>query len=281
MEPVLELFLEQLKGIRLNQPHTPFISNLTGAWITSAEATDPQYWARHLRETVRFSSGLQELLKGFDGVLLEVGPGDHLAAFARQHLESRTAQRVFASLRRPQAGDSDVAFLLTTLGKLWLAGVQIDWRAYDAGQPRRRVPLPTYSFERQRFWVEARNDSQAGAQSVESATTQLTVLAQPRPRLRNMYVAPASDVEQVLAAIWQELLGIEQAGIHDDFFSLGGHSLLATQLISEVRERFELDLPLHKFFEAPTIAGLAIVIEEMLREKVESLTDSEVESLLQ
>ena len=78
----------------------------------------------------------------------------------------------------------------------------------------------------------------------------------------------------------RELLGIDHIGIHDDFFNLGGHSLLATQLVSELREVFEVDLPLHKFFEAATVAGLAVTVEEMLVEKVKGLTDEEVDNFL-
>ena len=132
----------------------PYVSNVTGGWVTEAEATNPTYWARHLRETVRFQEGLRHLLNGFDGVLLEVGPGNTLTTLAAQHRESSAARAVLPSLRHPNASHSDEAFLLTTLGKLWLAGAQIDWSGFYAGEQRRRVPLPTYPFERQRYWIE-------------------------------------------------------------------------------------------------------------------------------
>jgi phthiocerol/phenolphthiocerol synthesis type-I polyketide synthase E len=280
MEPALEPFKEHLRRVRLSPPKVPYLSNLTGRWITPAEATDPDYWAEHMRQSVRFSEGLQELLRGFEGALVEVGPGETLTTLARQHLPHDAATSVFASLRRPEANGSDVAFLLNTAGRLWLAGVSLDLRGFHAGLQRRRLPLPTYPFERRRYWIEAQQESTAASQPRQPEEDGFSVASFPRPQLDNDYVAPTSEVEQVVAGIWRGLLGIDRIGIHDDFFSLGGHSLLATQLVSEVREVFEVELPLHKFFEAATVAGLVAAIEEMLVEKVKGLTDEEVQNLL-
>jgi hypothetical protein len=88
----------------------------------------------------------------------------------------------------------------------------------------------------------------------------------PRPDLEHFrpetkFVAPHTPVEKVLAKIWNELLGLERVGVHDNFFELGGHSLLATQVMSRARESFEMELPLPRFFETPTIAGLTELIE--------------------
>ncbi len=103
----------------------------------------------------------------------------------------------------------------------------------------------------------------------------------PRPELTNIYIAPSSRVEQTIADIWQELLGIETIGIYDNFFELGGHSLLATQIIGRLRETFRFNLPLRALFETPTIRELAIVIEAGLVEEIEKLSDEEAERLLQ
>jgi acyl transferase domain-containing protein len=256
------------------------VSNVTGAWVTEAEATNPIYWARHLRETVRFKEGLCHLLNGFDGVLLEVGPGNTLATLAAQHREINSARLVLHSLRHPNASHSDEAFLLTALGKLWLAGARIDWSGFHAGEQRRRVPLPTYPFERQRYWIEPQIQTLDPGAIEEPEKAALSMATHPRPNLGTDYVAPRNEVEQGLAQIWQELLGTDQVGVYDDFFSLGGHSLLATQLLSQLREAFEVDLPLYKLFETPTIAGLALAIEEALIEKVEGLTDEDARNCL-
>ena len=272
MEPALEAFKQHLRRVKLRPPEVPFISNLTGRWITPIEATEPDYWTNHLRHTVRFSEGLQELLRRFEAALVEVGPGDTLTALAKQHLARDAATPVFASLPRPETSGSDVSFILNTAGRLWLAGVRLDWRGFHAGWQRRHLPLPTYPFERQRYWIEAQQE--------QPELNGFSVPSLPRPQLDKEYVAPTNEVEEIVAGIWRDLLGIDRIGVDDDFFNLGGHSLLATQLVSEVREVFEVDLPLHKFFEAATVAGLALTIEEMLVEKVKGLTDEEVEDLL-
>ena len=153
MKPILHAFTEEVRKIKLNPPAIPYLSNVSGDWITEAEATDVNYWAKHLRESVRYSEGLSKLLESFNGVLLEIGPGRSLSAIAKQH--SRIGQNIFSTTRHPQERHSDGAFLLGTLGRLWLAGVRPNWSAFYLNERRHRLPLPTYPFEGRRYWVEA------------------------------------------------------------------------------------------------------------------------------
>ena len=151
MEPIAARLRELVAGFELKPPRIPYISNVTGTWIRPEEATDPDYWVRHLCGRVLFGDGLGRLLE-IDSALLEVGPGQSLTAFAKQHpagAGGRAAQ-TFSTLRSAYNPQPDRAFLLGTLGRLWMAGVPVDWAATHAGR-RRRVPLPTYPFERQRF----------------------------------------------------------------------------------------------------------------------------------
>ncbi|MGB6123309.1 MAG: phosphopantetheine-binding protein, partial [Bacteroidota bacterium] len=121
----------------------------------------------------------------------------------------------------------------------------------------------------------------------------LPVPERSRDGLENVYVVPRNDAEQRLAELSAKLLGVEKVGAHDDFFELGGHSLLATQLISRVRQEFDVEIPLRAIFAAPTVAGLAEKIEAMKKESqgsleaiseklksIENLSQSEVEALL-
>ena len=155
MEPMLSAFRERVSTVERHAPKIPYISNLTGTWVTENEAVDAGYWVRHLRETVRFSEGLSELVKEGPRVLLEVGPGQTLCGLARRHSESGPERVVVASARHARESVPDEQVLVGALGRLWLAGMEVDWTALHAGERRRRVLLPTYPFERQRYWVEA------------------------------------------------------------------------------------------------------------------------------
>ena len=154
MDPVLPAFIETVKGVRLEPPTIPYVSNVTGTWIRPEEATDPTYYARQLRGTVLFARGVAELLAEPQRLLLEVGPGNTLSTLARQHPDRRPAQVVVSSIRHPKEERDDQACLVEALGRLWLAGAAVDWRGFWADERRRRVPLPTYPFERERYWVD-------------------------------------------------------------------------------------------------------------------------------
>lgn len=152
MEPVLVPFAEQVARLRLSAPEIPFVSNLTGTWIRPEEATDAGYWAKHLRATVRFADGLRTLTEDAQRCLLEVGPGRTLTGFARQQGGPRPS--ALRTLRQGEETHDDLPFLLGALGQVWLAGGQVDPAALWQGQTRRRVGLPSYPFERQRFWIQ-------------------------------------------------------------------------------------------------------------------------------
>jgi len=157
MDPVLDRFADLVATVELQAPQIAYVSNVTGRFITDAEATDPQYWSRQLRCPVRFVQGLEVLLEDPEQVLLEVGPGYNLTAFARRHQAKKTSQLVVSSLRHPQEVQPDTEFLLNTVGQLWAKGVEIDWPGFHAGEKRLRLHLPTYPFEKKRYWVDAPN----------------------------------------------------------------------------------------------------------------------------
>ncbi|HWF02185.1 MAG TPA: SDR family NAD(P)-dependent oxidoreductase, partial [Candidatus Angelobacter sp.] len=154
MDPILEQFRKICQKVQFHAPQIPYLSNLFGTWITEDQATNPDYWVRHLRETVRFADGIRELVKDPDRVLLEVGPGRTLGTLARWNPYRATGQVVLNSVRHPDDSFNDEAFLLTTLGKLWLAGVAVDWSGFYKQEERKRVPLPVYPYETQRYWIE-------------------------------------------------------------------------------------------------------------------------------
>ena len=157
LEPLAAPLTELVGTFTLHPPRIPYLSNVTGTWIRPEEATSPDYWARHMVQAVRFSEAVSELLRQPQRVLLEVGPGQTLCSLVLQHPETDLAAGpvVLASMRHSYEREGDLSFLLNAVGKLWLAHGRVDWRAFHAGETRHRVLLPTYPFERQRYWVEA------------------------------------------------------------------------------------------------------------------------------
>jgi acyl transferase domain-containing protein len=158
MDPILDEFRAVVAGVTLRAPERPVVSCSTGTWLTDAEATDPDYWVRHVREAVRFSEGVRTLLSdvnGGDRILLEVGPGQALASLAPlTAMEVQPNAPIVATTRHPRDEKDDQATLLRALGELWIHGADVDWNGFHAAETRRRVMLPTYPFERRRYWIE-------------------------------------------------------------------------------------------------------------------------------
>ncbi len=157
LKPAQAALSDLVSEFKLNPPTIPYISNVTGTWITPEQATDPAYWAKHMCQTVRCSDGLQHLIEETGCALIEVGPGQSLCAFARQHPACTVEQmkRIMPTLPAAYELQTDGQSLFNMLGKLWLIGSCIDWRGYYASERRQRVLLPTYPFERQRYWIDA------------------------------------------------------------------------------------------------------------------------------
>ncbi len=160
-----------------------WVSSLTGRLITDAEAIDPPYWARQLREPVQFMGGVGELIDAHLA-LVEVGPGQALATLARQHDRRLPQQLITTSLHPGQDWSADIDYLLAAAGQLWTRNVDIDWRRFHGDARRRRVPLPTYPFRRRRHWVDPipQNDAvPAAVQPVLAATHPAATAPTSRP----------------------------------------------------------------------------------------------------
>jgi len=154
MQPAADKFAECVGQFQLKPPNIPFVSNVTGNWIRDEDATDPRYWAGQLRHPVRFADSIHALLEQPDRVFLEVGPGQVLTTLARQSFGRRRGPLALASMRHPLDSSDDSQVLMSAVGRLWLAGLQVDWNGFDANSKRRLVSLPSYPFERQNYFVE-------------------------------------------------------------------------------------------------------------------------------
>jgi hypothetical protein len=188
-----------------------------------------------------------------------------LVGTMRAHPARDAGQAAVPALARAM-GESDRAAVLKAVGALWLAGRRVDWTALRGDEPRRRVPLPTYPFERQAFWLgrapgTAVQPSAEDAARMQQQAAEATSARHPRPNLQVEFVAPRDERETAIASIWEELFGIAPIGVYDNFFELGGHSLLGTQVVSRVRAALEVELPVRVLFEGPTVAELAAAVE--------------------
>ncbi|WP_437515457.1 type I polyketide synthase [Sorangium sp. So ce1099] len=262
-------FREAMKRVRLSPPAIPVASNVTGALLTDAEATDPAYWVEHLRRPVRFSEGVETLFASGHALFLEVGPGRGLTTLVRQTLAGRGGAAI-ASLSSAQAS-SETASVAEALGQLWEAGHSIDWLAVRGGEAGALVRLPAYPFERAKHWIPARRGAPAPAEPAQALApaaptpNAVRTTAVSRARSGVAFVEPTTESERAIAAIWSALLGVHEIGIHDDFFGLHGDSLVATQVMSRIRAQLGVELPLRALFQGPTVAALAAQVDSALR----------------
>jgi phthiocerol/phenolphthiocerol synthesis type-I polyketide synthase E len=268
MEPILDAFSQELTKVSINSPQIPFVSNVTGTWITPDEAMNVDYWAKQLRQTVRFSDCIQELLKEPNRVFLEVGPGHTFSMLVWQYPNKTEGHIVLSSTRHPKENESDVAFILNTLGRLWTSGVKVNWYGFYQDESRHRVPLPTYPFERKRYWSESGEQVCAATSTPPSLSevleeTPVSNRPDSERRTYNTYDDPSrNEIEQVLANIWKEALGIDRVSIHDNFFDLGGTSLIALRLFALIEKKIGRRLPLAALFPTPTIEKLANALRQ-------------------
>ncbi len=174
---------------------------------------------------------------------------------------AEAAALLAAPLEPPEGMDAPAV-----AARRWLAGEVLgtaDAAALFPGKERRRIALPTYPFERHRYWIEASGLEAAGIEVSGIAATARPATAAPaqklhaRPALANPFVAPRGEVEERVAAVWREVLGVEKVGVLDSFLELGGDSLMATRLMARLREELAVDLPMDRLFEQPTVAAVA------------------------
>ncbi len=155
LSPAQGKLREALAKVRLQRPSLPLVSGMSGRWLEAEEATDPEYWTQQLCRTVEFDNGLQLLFRDPERALLEVGPGQTLTGLAARNPARSEGQPTVSSLPRDAQEQSEAAFLLQSLGKLWTAGVEVDWHGLHHNEKRHRLVLPTYPFQRRKHWVES------------------------------------------------------------------------------------------------------------------------------
>jgi amino acid adenylation domain-containing protein len=270
MDPILGPFGELVKSVRLSPPAIPFVSTVTGEWITPEQAVDPSYWTEHLRKTVRFAPAVRTLLQDPARLLLEVGPRATLATLARQQAVGGAKPRAVTSLTDRVDAEGDD--WLQAVGQVWTAGVSIDWAPLSLD--RRRVLLPTYPFERQRFWVEPRPvivPAPGAAEPIPFPPVALKTVVPEVPPM-NPLAAPASAPRQErlvheLRVLFEDVSGIDMDGAEPDttFLELGLDSLALTQVALQLQKTFSVKITFRQLMEAhPSLERLADFMDQNL-----------------
>ena len=216
MDAVTGPFRDEVATVRFAAPVVPFVSNVTGKWMSAQMVQSPDYWASHMRQTVRFEDGVRCLASERTMALLEVGPGQSCVTFARQSIADGAHYPILTSL----AKDADTTPFLSMVGALWAAGGSIDWSAYYGTESRYRISLPTYPFERKRYWPNGR------ALTLPLAARQLvsTPLA---------VVAPVAAVATVATVALSAEIPVAQVSPADPATTRGD------RLVQEVRDQIQ------------------------------------------
>ncbi|NIM18026.1 MAG: acyltransferase domain-containing protein [Candidatus Aminicenantes bacterium] len=264
MAPILEEFAQHVGRIDLKKPQIPYISGLTGTWITKEQATSPHYWARHMAETIRFADGIGKLIKDINPIFVQVGSDRGLPLAVNLHPIKKEDNFPINIIRHPKEKYPDLFYLLSKIGHLWISGARIDWSSFYQQERRNRIPLPTYSFERTPY--TARDNIHKIAEQMVSGNTispHDTAVLMKRPaaeienessmpmnrkqkriKLSTEYAAPRDEMEKTFVEIFQQFFGIEPVGIYDDFYELGGDSLKAVQLAALIKKS-HIDITFH------------------------------------
>ncbi|WP_199099901.1 polyketide synthase, partial [Dyella sp. ASV21] len=278
MDPALAPFGAEVASIALAAPTLPIISTLSGQRLTDAQATSAEYWTRHLRGTVRFSSALLDQLAQADTVFLEVGPRTALSTLARQHPQSR-GRTIASSLA--DAPERERAALLEALGQLWCAGAAIDLARLDRREHRRRILLPTYPFERKRHWIEAAPRPMQAPTASPASPQHDNVISLFNPPTApvaessmdaNLSGASAGSARysrllNQLVELFEDVAGTELAGADPSsgFVELGLDSLALTQVALQLQKTFALKITFRELMESfSSFERLAMHIDQLL-----------------
>ncbi len=251
VDGILPELAEVLRSISLQAPNYKIISSCTGEELTAEMATDRKYWTRHCRETVQFAGALAKTSDLKKAVLLELGPGQTLETLARQQM-SKDGSFVFGgSLPGPDATEPSNEIIMRSLGTLWSAGYEVKWPQVFANETRARVPLPTYPFQRKRYWIEApktqvrtaasNSESLPSAPQVTNDTVPITV---EKENQMSKTTPPVKDrknsIAEAVRTLLEELSGVTMDASQDEasFVELGFDSLFLTQVTQEVQKRY-------------------------------------------
>ena len=254
IDPAVSRFTAAMSAVQLNTPDIPFISNVSGSWISDREATSPDYWASHMRNTVRFSDGIRTLVNGKIALFIEVGPGSTLTVLSGRQIQKDNGSRAISLTGRAKEPRAEQYGLLEAVGTMWGYGVNFKWDAFYNKADRARIPLPAYPFERHRYWVEAQAPIEAAKAPDESAATSRTEIAKMGSPASNSRPEKKKWISKKLVELFESVSGdtIREEEFGASFLALGFDSLLLTQASLAIKGEFETEVQFRQLLESFT-----------------------------
>lgn len=255
MDAMVAPYKKVLDGVRLNAPRIPIISTVTAEWLKDEEATSSKYWSDHLRATVRFAQAVKFAWADADRVMLEVGPRITATTLARQQSSDTRKQLAVPSLGDSAGNGNELTQLLKAVGGLWQSGVLIDWKRFYEKEERRRISLPTYAFERVRYWVDPVSMVAEGGRAIAS-----TAVEAPVPDLGDADLTPKQALIKRIKHLLEESSGLElaEASPEETFLEMGLDSLFLTQVATSLSKKFGVKISFRQLNEEfPNLDKLA------------------------
>ncbi|MFD2603954.1 polyketide synthase [Euzebyella marina] len=279
MDPIVPQFKKYISTIHLTPPQLKMVSTVTGEILSDEEAISPDYWADHLRETVHFDEASAVLLSIQGAVMLEMGPGQALTSFVKQ--QKAKFSEVFPVLSPTDDQTQVYRQLLSALGNVWLSGFEIDWKTFYKGQERKKVPLPTYVFDRKPCWIEplqSTANQSSGTAATNESLKEPRGLQTTKPMRKNILFDKLKEIVNNTAGI-----EIEADERESSFLELGLDSLILTQVALACKNEFQVPLTFRQLNEECASPVLLIkYLDEHLPEgafqpKIEQVMPSQIE----
>lgn len=252
-------FEKVLASVEMHEPEYDIISNVTGEVLTSQEIMKPSYWSSHIMNTVQFEKDLTWVLQDETGVYLEVGPGRTLCSFATMHKDKKEEQIFINFIRHIKEAQNDLDYLYAKLGKLWSAGIAINWNDIEKDHTRNKLSLPTYVFDEEKYPIKLK-PIEAGSEEAEEENAERENDAVEEVKLE--VLNDENMVEEYVIDAYKEVFGFKNLAATQDFFDVGGDSLKAASLAAVIRNRLGIKVDVSQIFAHTTPRKLARYIQK-------------------
>ena len=229
---------EKVKASKLNSQKINHLSCVVGDYISSDTIKNPDYWEKAFYDTLDFKTTIKKLINDHECIFVEVGASNKILHSANDHNGLLKKQVVLTCVDTDNNMKLTVDSLLQTLCKLWENGRYIDWNAFYSNEERKRISLPCYPFQRERYWI---NTKKSEKKEIE----------------KNQFSPDHHDVDQVVKATWSKLFGIEKINLNDGFLDLGGDSLIATMIINRLKSIYKyIDISYNEILNNITLSEM-------------------------